>query len=121
MGVVFDSFELGLVKLEPRLHAPMKLAHFARAPTVCFDGLGLVPEDAHRVADSPDDLLVGLRALPQDLRVALDEVAVDLVEVDYGLLDVTALLWQNLVSHADCVLELAQPLAGLALLLVVLD
>lgn len=121
MSVVFDSLELGLVKLEARLHAPVKLAHLARRSAVRLDALGLVPEDAHRVADGPDDLLVGLRALPQDLRVALDEVAVDLVEVDYRLLYVTALLGQNLVAHADGVLELAQPLARLALLLVVLD
>lgn len=120
MSIVFDSLELGLVELEARLHAPVKLAHFARGSAVRLDGLGLVPKDAHRVADGPDDLLVGLWPLPQDLRMALDEVAVDLVEVDYRLLDVAALLGQNLVAHADGVLELAQPLAGLALLLVVL-
>jgi len=49
--------------------------------------------------------------------VALDEVAIELVEIEHGILDVAGhLLLENLLAHADGALELAQPFAGVALL-----
>ena len=119
MRIVLDALELGAVKVEAGEQAAVQPVDVAAAAAVGRVVAGAGPEAVHGEGEGGDDLLVGLGPLPEDLRVALDQVAVDLVEVDHGLLDVAALLLEHLVAHADGVLEQAQPLARLALLLVV--
>jgi hypothetical protein len=118
--VVLNPLQLGLVKLQPRQQAPVQLADLAAGPAIRWIVARLLPEALHRLVHALDDLLVRLRALPQLLGMTLDKVPVDLVQIDHGILDVLALLLEHIGAHADGVLEVAQPLAGVALLLIVL-
>ena len=107
MGVVFHAGELDAVEVQAGKHAAMKLTD-GRRETVVVDALA---EPLGGRLDLADDLLVRLRPLPEDLGVALDEVAVDAVDVEVGV----NLVLVDLVAHRDGVLEPAQPIPRTAL------
>lgn len=111
-----DALQLLAVEVVPARHARVEPPHLAAPAPLRVSAHDRGLEEAHGLAEAVEDLHVRARPLPQHLAVALDEVAVDEVEVDQAVLVDVRLAVVDLGAHADGVLELAQPVARLALL-----
>lgn len=94
---MFHARKLDPVEIQPREHAPMQRLQDLGELVVPH----VLPELLHGALEVLEDLLVGLGPLPQDLGVALDQVAVDPVDVEVGV-DLAAV---DLIAHRDGVLE----------------
>lgn len=111
MGVVLHAQEFDAVKVQTALHAAVQGGRLAAVHAL---GHGALPKVVHGQLHLFNDALVGLRALPQDLAVALDEVAVEDLEVQLPV----PLPLLDLVAHGHGVLEAPQPVPRVPLLLV---
>lgn len=112
--IILNTRQLQAVKLQSRHHAPVKLINERRIVL-----LGHLLLKLHQPGiNLLDDGLVRLRPLPENLTVALDEITADGVDLEVPVLADVPFLVLNLVAHADGVLQLAQPIARVALLLV---
>lgn len=124
VDIILQPLELDLVKLQPRKNAPMQLINRLPMRNLLIAQKVLLPiqpgnlEALHAQLHLPDQHKVRLGPLPHDVAVALDQVAVQPVDGQDPVLEIL-LFGVDLVAHADCVLQAAQPVAGVALLLVV--
>lgn len=124
VDIILQALELDLVKLQPRKNAPMQLINRLPMRNFLITQEVLLPiqpgnlEALHAQLHLPNQHEIRLGPLPHDVTVALDQVAVQPVDGQDSVLEIL-LLGVNLVAHADCVFQAAQPVACIALLLVV--
>ncbi|EPE05834.1 hypothetical protein F503_08365 [Ophiostoma piceae UAMH 11346] len=121
--IVPDALELLVEKVEAARHAAVHLVDghlngrvgvLLKQLAVAQQALAGIAEPLHGTADLVQCVDKGLRPLPQDLAVTLHQLKVHLIEVKVRV----ALLVVDLVAVCNGMLELAQPLAGSALLVV---
>lgn len=124
MDIILQPLKLDLVKLQPRKNAPMQLINRLPMRNLLIAQEVLLPiqpgnlEAFHAQLHLPNQHEIRLGPLPHDVAVALDQVAVQPVHGKDAVLEVL-LLGVDFVTHADCVLQAAQPVARITLLLVV--
>lgn len=124
MDITLQPRQLDLVKIQPRQQAPMQLVNLLALRQLPLRRIlllhhhPLVAKHLHGLLHLLAQRHVGLRPLPHDVAMALDEVAAQAVNLHQAVLEVLLVLL-DLVAQADGVLEAAHPVARVALLLVV--